>query len=73
MPDRKAELLIVGTFYRTQFPSLGIFMYKKVGNQKIKTTQRTTFKTDLIKVVLVISISNFFTNKNSQGIKLSVV
>ena len=39
--------------------------------QKNKTTQYTTFKTDIIKVVLVFSISSFFVNKNSQGRKLS--
>ena len=32
----------------------------------------STFKTDMIRVVLVLSISNFFTSKNSQGRKLSV-
>ena len=30
----KAEILQVGTFFRTQFPSLGIFINKKVGNRK---------------------------------------
>ena len=30
----KAELPKVGIFFRTQFPSLGIFINNKVGNQK---------------------------------------
>ena len=30
----KAEIPQVGTFFRTQFPSLGIFINKKVGNRK---------------------------------------
>ena len=30
----KAELPQVGIFFRTQFPSLGIFINKKVGFQK---------------------------------------
>ena len=30
----KAELLLEGTFFPTQFPSLGIFINKKVGNQQ---------------------------------------
>ena len=30
----KAELLQVAIFFRTQFPSLGIFINKKVGNRK---------------------------------------
>ena len=36
---------------RTQFPSLGIFVIKKVGNQKNKTT----FVSSVLKVVLCIS------------------
>ena len=30
----KAELLPVGIFFPTQFPSLGIFINKKIGNLK---------------------------------------
>ena len=41
--------------------------------EKTKTTSYTTFKTDITKVVLVFLISNFFTYKNFQGRKLSVV
>ena len=60
----KAEFPLEGILFCTQFPSLGIFINKKVGNRKTKTTQYTAFKTDIIKVVLVFSISIFFTNKN---------
>ena len=48
-------------------------LIKKLDFEKNKIIQYTTFKTDMIKVFLVFSISNFFTNKNSQGRKLSVV
>ena len=34
----KAEIQQVGTFFCTQFPSLEIFINKKVGNRKNKTT-----------------------------------
>ena len=47
----KAELPQVGIFFRTQFPSLGIFINEKVGNRKTLTTQYTSFKTDTMKVV----------------------
>ena len=32
--NTKAELQQVGIFFRTQFPSLGFFINKKVGNRK---------------------------------------
>jgi hypothetical protein len=48
-------------------------LVKKLEIEKTKTTKNTKFKTDIIKVVLVFSISNFFTNENSQGRKLSAV
>ena len=66
----KAELPQEGISFRTQFPSLGIFINKK---SWISKKLRPPFKTDIIKVVLVFSISNFFTNKNSQGRKFSAV
>ena len=34
----KAELLQEGILFRTQFPSLGIFINKKVGFRKTKAT-----------------------------------
>ena len=49
----KAELQLVGIFFRTQFPSLGSLTKKKLEIEKTKTTQYATFKTDTIKVVLV--------------------
>ena len=57
--------------YRTQFPSLGTFVSKKVGNQKTKTTFIISVLKVVYQVVLVFSISNFFINKKSQGRKLS--
>ena len=48
-------------------------LVKKLEIQKNKTTKYTTFKADIIKVVLVFSISDFFSNENSQGRKLSAV
>ena len=42
---------------------------KKLDFEKTKTTYYITFKTDMIKVVLVFSFSNLFTNKKSQGRK----
>ena len=69
----QAKLPRVGIFFGTQFPSLGILLIKKLEIEITYTTQYTTFKTDIIKVVLVFSISNFFTSKNSQGRKLSAV
>ena len=36
-----------------RFPSQRIFFNKKAGNQKTKTNKYTTFKTDIIKEVLV--------------------
>ena len=73
MHTGKAELLQEGILFCTQFPSLGIFINKKVGfEKKIRPpSMYTNFNTDIIKVVLVFSISNFFTNK--KGRKLSAV
>ena len=59
--------------YGTKAELLKFLLVKKLEIEKTKTTEYTTFKTDIIKVVLVFSISNFFTNKKSQGRKLSVV
>ena len=61
----KAELLQLN---RTQFPSLGIFVSKKVGNpKKIRPILSYQFLKVVYWVVLVFSISNYFINKNSQG------
>jgi hypothetical protein len=61
------SIFFPGNFY------VPFLLVKKLEIEKTKTTKYTTFKTDIIKVVLVFSISNFFTNENSQGRKLSAV
>ena len=48
-------------------------LIKTLDFEKTKAIKYITFKSDVIKVVLVFSIANFFTNKNSQGRKLSAV
>ena len=40
-----------------------VLLVKKLEIEETKTTQYLTFKTDIIKVGLVFSISNFFINK----------
>ena len=75
-PIRKfgtTELQQVGIFFALNFLPWDFLLIKKLEIGKTKTTKYTTFKTDIIKVVLVFLISNFFTNKNSQGRKLSLV
>jgi hypothetical protein len=56
----KAELPKVGILICTQFPSLGIFIDKKLVIEKSKTTWYIPPKIDKIKMVLVFAI---FTNK----------
>ena len=48
-------------------------LVKKLDFEKTKTPYYATFKTGVIEGVLVFSIFNFFTSKNSQGRKLSAV
>ena len=60
-------------YFALNFLPWEFLLIKKLDFEKTKTTEYATFKTDIIKVVLVFSISNFYTNKNSQGRKLSVV
>ena len=69
----KAELPLEGIFFPLYFLPWEFLIVKKLEIGKTKTTKYTTFKTDIIKVVLVFSISNFFTNENTQGRKLSTV
>ena len=69
----KAESPQVGIFLALNFLPWEFLLIKKLEIEKTKTTEYTTFKTNIIKVVLVFLISNFFTNKNSQGRKLSAV
>ena len=68
----KAELLLEGIFFALNFLPWQFLLIKKLEIEKIKTIKYTTFKTDTLKVVLIFSISNFFTNKNCQGRKLRV-
>ena len=60
-------------FFMNRFPALGILQVF-VKRLEIKKT-KTTFITSVLKVeyfvVLVLSISNYFNNKNSQRRKLS--
>ena len=57
----KAELPLEGIFFALNFLPWEFLLVKKLEIKKTKTTKYTTFKTDIIKVVLVFSISNFFT------------
>ena len=66
----KAELPLESIFFALNFLPWEFLLVKKLKIEKTKTTKYTTFKTDIIKVVLVFLISNFFTNKNSQGRKM---
>jgi hypothetical protein len=56
-------------FSRTDFLPWEILLIKKLDFEKTKPTSYSTFKTDITKVGLVFSISNFFINKISQGRK----
>jgi hypothetical protein len=69
----KAKLPKVGIFFALNFLPWEFLLIKKLEIEKNKTTRYTTFKTDIIKVAIVFSICNFFTEKNSQGRKLSAV
>ena len=64
-PNLREQVL----FSRTDFLPWEFLLVKKSEFDKPKPIQYTTFKTDIIKGVLVFSISNFFINKNSQGRK----
>ena len=69
----KAKLLQVGFFFALNFLTWEFLLVKKLEVQENKTNQFTTFKIDILKMVLVFSISNIFANKNSQGRKLSAI
>jgi hypothetical protein len=56
-------------FSRTDFLPWEILLIKKLDFIETKPTLYSTFKTEITKVGLVFSISNFFTNKISQGRK----
>ena len=62
----KAKLLLLKLIHL--FAS-EILLVKKLEMEETKTTQYSTFKTDIIKVVLVFSIPNFFITKTSLANK----
>ena len=53
-------------YFALNFFPWELLLIKKLDFEKTKITYCSTFKTDIIKVVLVFLISNFFTNINSQ-------
>ena len=62
----KAELLQEGIFFLLQIFARDVLVMKKLEIEKTKPTSIiSTFKTDIIKVGLVFSISNFFIAKTS--------
>ena len=64
--DAKAELLQEGIFFLLQLFARDVLVMKKLEIEKTKPTFIiSTFKTDIIKVGLVFSISNFFIAKTS--------
>ena len=78
--EDRAELFTRGMDFRKYFFSHSIFfpgsfyyVIKKWKLKRLRPPSIITFKTDIIKVVSVFSISNFFKNRNSQGRKLSAV
>ena len=64
----KTELLQVGIFFfLIHLFAWEISLLKKLEIEETKTTQYSTFKTDIIKVGLVFSISNFYITKTSHS------
>ena len=60
----KAELPLEGIIFALNFLPWKPLLVKKLEIGKTNTVKYSTFKTDIIRVVLVFSISNFFTSKN---------
>ena len=60
MIANKAKLLLLKLIHLF---AREVLLVKKLKIEETKTTYYSTFKTDIIKVGLVFSISNFFTNK----------
>ena len=54
-------------FFGNQLFAWWILLIKKLEIEKTKLTQYSTFKTVIVKVGLVFSISNFFINKIYQA------
>ena len=65
----KAELLQVDILFLIHLFAGEILLLKMLEIEETKTTQYTTFKTDIIKVSLVFSISNFSISKISHANK----
>ena len=58
----KAELLLL-MLKRIHLFARGVLLIKKLEIEETKTAQLSTFKTDILKVSFVFSISNFFIAK----------
>ena len=56
----KAELPQVSIFFALGLFAREILLIKQLEIEKTKTSQHTPFKTDIMNVVLVFSISNYF-------------
>ena len=56
----KAELLREGIIFLIHLFARAILSMKKLKIEETKATKYSTFKTDVIKVGIVFSISNFF-------------
>ena len=65
----KAELLQEGIIFLIHLFARAISLMKELKIEETKATEFSTFRTDIINVGLVFLISNFFTNKISQGRK----
>jgi hypothetical protein len=59
----KAQLLREGIIFVIHLFARAILSMKKLKIEETKAIQYSTFKTDIIKVGLVFSTSNFFINK----------
>ena len=66
----KAELLLLKLIHLF---AREVLLVKKLEIEETKTTQYSTFKTNIIKVGLVFSISNFFINKIYHANNQSVI
>ena len=60
----KAELLQEGIIFLINLFARAVLLMKKLKIEVAKATKYSTFKTDVIKVGLVFSISNLFTGMN---------
>ena len=56
-------------YFALNFLPWEFLLIKRLDFEKTKPSQYSTFKTDITKVDLVFSISNFFFNKNSHANK----